>query len=84
MQHCKRELALLQTSRSLRMRHAERTEPPGLTSRGFGLVERVIGGPDQRTRFHVLEAHLFADMLEFCEFVGVYKTNYGKMLTRGL
>ena len=54
------------------------------TSRGFGLIERVVGRADERAGLHVLETHLFAEPFVFRKFLRVDKANYGKMFTRRL
>ena len=40
------------------------------------MVEGVVGGADKGTGFHVLEAHFFAEVFIFGEFVGMDQADY--------
>src|SRR6266567_5487223 len=58
--------------------------PPQLADRGFGLVERVIGGAHQRAGLNVLEAHVFPEHFVFGEFIRMHVPNDRQMLASGL
>ena len=48
------------------------------------MVEGVVGRADEWAGFHVLEAHLLAEVFVFGKLIGVDETDYGKMIFRGL
>jgi hypothetical protein len=68
--------------RSLPPRKANEKEV--LADSGFRLIEGVVGRADQRTGLYVLEAHLFPQLLEFSELVGVNESDHRQMLARWL